>query len=84
MPRDHWLTDDEKHKIRLFARAHPLEGYRRMTFTMFDAVAESLHRLFELANPVLLRTDYGEQRLDQRRSLLYWNVRKCRESLRHP
>jgi putative transposase len=37
VPRDHWLTDDEKEKIRLFARAHPLEGYRRMTFMMLDA-----------------------------------------------
>jgi transposase InsO family protein len=37
VPRDHWLTDDEKEKIRVFARAHPLEGYRRMTFMMLDA-----------------------------------------------
>lgn len=37
MPRDHWLTDDEKDKIGAFARAHPLEGYRRLTFMMLDA-----------------------------------------------
>jgi len=37
VPRDHWLTDDEKDKIRAFARTHPLEGYRRMTFMMLDA-----------------------------------------------
>ena len=37
MPRDHWLTDDEKHKICTYARAHPLEGYRRLTFMMLDA-----------------------------------------------
>jgi len=37
VPRDHWLTDDEKDKICVFARAHPLEGYRRMTFMMLDA-----------------------------------------------
>ena len=37
MPRDHWLTDDEKERIRVFARAHPLEGYRRLTFMMLDA-----------------------------------------------
>ena len=37
MPRDHWLTDDEKERIILFARANPLEGYRRMTFMMIDA-----------------------------------------------
>jgi transposase InsO family protein len=37
VPRDHWLTDDEKEKICVFAREHPLEGYRRMTFMMLDA-----------------------------------------------
>ena len=37
VPRDHWLTDDEKEKICAFARAHPLEGYRRLTYMMLDA-----------------------------------------------
>jgi putative transposase len=37
VPRDHWLTDDEKQAIVTFARGHPLEGYRRMTFMMLDA-----------------------------------------------
>jgi putative transposase len=37
VPRDHWLTDEEKLRICNFARAHPLEGYRRMTFMMLDA-----------------------------------------------
>jgi hypothetical protein len=37
VPRDHWLTLDEKERIRTFARAHPLEGYRRLTFMMLDA-----------------------------------------------
>jgi putative transposase len=37
VPRDHWLTDEEKQRIVTFARAHPLEGYRRMTFMMLDA-----------------------------------------------
>jgi putative transposase len=37
VPRDHWLTDDEKEKIRVFNRLHPLEGYRRLTFMMLDA-----------------------------------------------
>lgn len=37
MPRDHWLTDDEKERICTFARANPLEGYRRLTFMMLDA-----------------------------------------------
>lgn len=37
LPRDHWLTDDDKERIRTFARAHPFEGYRRLTFMMLDA-----------------------------------------------
>jgi putative transposase len=37
VPRDHWLTRDEKERIRTFAHAHPLEGYRRLTFMMLDA-----------------------------------------------
>lgn len=37
VPRDHWLTEDEKERIRAFARAHRMEGYRRLTFMMIDA-----------------------------------------------
>jgi transposase InsO family protein len=37
VPRDHWLTDHEKERIRAFARGHPCEGYRRLTFMMLDA-----------------------------------------------
>ena len=37
VPRDHWLTDQEKRAIIDFAAAHPLEGYRRLTFMMLDA-----------------------------------------------
>jgi putative transposase len=37
VPRDHWLGDEEKERICVFARGHPLEGYRRLTFMMLDA-----------------------------------------------
>jgi transposase InsO family protein len=37
VPRDHWLTDDEKERICVFARQNPLEGYRSLTFMMLDA-----------------------------------------------
>jgi putative transposase len=37
VPRDHWLLDEEKEAIRVFARQHPFEGYRRQTFMMLDA-----------------------------------------------
>jgi len=36
-PRDHWLTEDEIMCICNFARSHPDDGYRRMTFMMLDA-----------------------------------------------
>lgn len=37
IPRDHWLTPDEKQAILDFHDRHPLEGYRRLTFMMLDA-----------------------------------------------
>ena len=37
VPRDHWLTHQEKRDIIDFAAAHPLEGYRRLTYMMIDA-----------------------------------------------
>jgi putative transposase len=36
VPRDHWLEDWEKQAIAAYERAHPLEGYRRLTFMMLD------------------------------------------------
>jgi hypothetical protein len=36
-PRDQWLTGQEKEAVRLFARRHPLDGYRHLTFMMLDA-----------------------------------------------
>ncbi|MBM4360964.1 MAG: IS3 family transposase [Deltaproteobacteria bacterium] len=36
-PRDHWLTEDETKAIVAYAEAHPLEGYRRLTYMMMDA-----------------------------------------------
>jgi putative transposase len=37
VPRDHWLTEEEKRKIIAFAHEHPLDGYRRQTFMMLDS-----------------------------------------------
>jgi transposase InsO family protein len=37
IPRDHWLTEDEKQAILKFHFEHPLEGYRRLTYMMLDA-----------------------------------------------
>jgi putative transposase len=36
VPRDHWLTADEKRQIIACAHDNPLEGYRRLTFMMLD------------------------------------------------
>jgi putative transposase len=50
VPRDHWLTDEEKQAIIAFHDKHPLEGYRRLTFMMIDqdvaaASASSVYRV---------------------------------------
>ena len=37
VPRDHWLEDWEKRAIVAYAREHPGEGYRRLTYMMMDA-----------------------------------------------
>lgn len=36
IPRDHWLTDQERRAIIAFHDRFPLEGYRRLTFMMLD------------------------------------------------
>jgi len=36
VPRDHWLSDEEKQAILDYERQYPLEGYRRLTFMMLD------------------------------------------------
>lgn len=37
VPRDHWLTEAEQEAIVAYHDAHPLEGYRRLTYMMMDA-----------------------------------------------
>jgi putative transposase len=37
IPRDHWLEDWERQAILDYHAAHPLEGYRRLSFMMLDA-----------------------------------------------
>ncbi len=37
VPRDHWLDDWERRVIIAYQQAHPLEGYRRLTYMMIDA-----------------------------------------------
>ncbi|MDQ3635673.1 MAG: IS3 family transposase [Acidobacteriota bacterium] len=37
IPRDHWLTDEEKSQIIDYYAEHPDSGYRRLTYMMMDA-----------------------------------------------
>jgi putative transposase len=36
IPRDYWVTDEEKKRIVEFYRTHPLEGYRAVSYLMLD------------------------------------------------
>lgn len=36
VPRDHWVTPEERAKFIDFHSKHPLDGYRRLTFRMLD------------------------------------------------
>lgn len=54
VPRDHWLTDEEKRAIIAFHERFPLEGYRRLTFMMIDqdvaaASPSSVYRVLSAA-----------------------------------
>ena len=49
VPRDHWLTEDEIMRICNFARSHPDDGYRRMTFMMLDADVVACRRPASIA-----------------------------------
>jgi putative transposase len=37
VPREHWLSEEEKAAIIGFHKKYPLEGYRRLTYMMIDA-----------------------------------------------
>ena len=37
VPRDHWLEDWEREAIIAGCHAHPLDGYRRLTYLLMDA-----------------------------------------------
>ena len=55
IPRDHWLTDDEKQAILDYHDRYPLEGYRRLTFMMLDndiaaASPSSVYRVLRAHN----------------------------------
>jgi putative transposase len=54
IPRDHWLTAQERLSILDFHERYPLEGYRRLTFMMIDqdvvaASPSSVYRVLSAA-----------------------------------
>jgi transposase InsO family protein len=60
IPRDHWLTPDERQRIIKFHLEHPLEGYRRLTFMMLDQdiVAASPATVYRVLHGLLRRIQY--------------------------
>jgi transposase InsO family protein len=55
IPRDHWLTEEEKQAILAYERQYPLEGYRRLAFMMLDddvaaASPTSVYRVLKSAD----------------------------------
>ncbi len=67
IPRDHWLTDEEKKAILAYNERHPLEGYRRLAFMMLDddVVAVSPSSVYRVLR--------AEHRLDR------WNRRASKK-----
>jgi len=63
VPRDFWLTDEEKQAIVDYYKDHPLEGYRRLCYMMMDddIVAVSPTSVYRvLKNADLLRRFNGK------------------------
>jgi hypothetical protein len=61
VPRDHWLERWEQQAIVDFARAHPREGYRRLTFMMLDqdVVAVSASPVYRVLSRAGLRQPWN-------------------------
>jgi hypothetical protein len=63
IPRDHWIEEWERREIVKFARAYPLEGYRRLTFMMLDRdiVAVSPSTTYRVLKAAGLIRSWGEK-----------------------
>ena len=63
VPRDHWLTDQEKQAVIQYQFDHPLKGYRRLTYMMMDAniVACSPSTLHRLLSPAGLLQRFSKR-----------------------
>ena len=71
VPRDHWLEDWEKQAIIAYQQAHPLEGYRRLTYMMMDAdiVAVSPASVYRVLKKAGLLAPVERQTLEKRHGL---------------
>ena len=83
IPRDHWLTEDEKKAIVEYERENPLEGYRRLTFMMLDddiaaaapaTVYRVLKKVDRLAPPSPPNDRKGKGFHQPRRPHRHWHV----------
>jgi transposase InsO family protein len=63
VPRDFWLTDQEKQAIIDYYLEHPLEGYRRLCYMMMDAdiVAVSPSSVYRLLSDANLLTRWNSK-----------------------
>lgn len=57
VPRDFWITPEEKEAILAYHAAHPLDGYRRLSMMMLDASVASVspatvYRILRQANVI--------------------------------
>jgi putative transposase len=67
VPRDHWLTPEERLSIIEFHERFPLEGYRRLTFMMIDqnVVAASPSTVYRILSAAGL-LDRWNQRISRK------------------
>ena len=59
VPRNHWLTAEERERIVTFARQHPLDGYRRLTYLMLDDARRLVARFVEHYHTARLHSALG-------------------------
>lgn len=64
VPRDHWLTSEERLSIVAFHERYPLEGYRRLAFMMIDqdVVAVSPSSVYRVLSAAGLLDRWGVRR----------------------
>ena len=67
IPRDHWLTEEERQAILDYHDCNPLEGYRRLTFMMLD------HDVVAVSPSSVYRVLSANNRLDR------WNRRPSKK-----